>query len=366
MAAPTPELARAPRRTLVLERRLSTSPRLALAIRVGSVIAALLVSGLLLELAGKDALKVFSTMFIGAFGSKFGFSETLVRTVPILLCGLGVALASRMQLWNIGAEGQLHLGAVAAAGVVMLFPDLPAPLMLPLMALAGAVAGGLWALGPALARAYAGASEIITTLLLNYVAIDFLHYLVYGPWKDPKGFNFPFTPPFPQSAIIPPMWARVHWGLPVALLLAALMYFVVQRTRWGYEIRVVGENPTVARFAGIPIVKNILAVMFVSGMLAGLSGMMEVSGLIGRLQRDISPGYGYTAIIVAYLARLNPASLVLAAFLFGGLQAGGYSVQSLGIPVATALMIQGGILFFVLAGEMLTTYRIRLTARGEG
>jgi len=334
-------------------------------IRTGAVLLALALSAAFLSVNGKDPLEVFSAMFGSAFGTRYGFSETLVRTVPLLLCGLGVSLASRMQLWNVGAEGQFFMGAFAASGVALAFPELPAVVLLPLMAVAGAVAGGLWCLLPGVARAYLNTSETITTLLLNYVAINWVSYFVYGPWKDPKGFNFPLTPTFSQNAWLPVLWGRVHVGLILALAAAAILWWVLWRTRWGYEIRVIGESPSAARYADMSIVRNILLVMFTTGALAGLAGMMEVSGLIHRLQKDISPGYGYTAIIIAYLARLNPVSLVVVSFLFGGLQAGGYSVQTMGVPLATANMIQGAILFCVLGAEVLTRNRIVMRRRKE-
>lgn len=347
------------RRTLVLEPRTGLPVWRGTALRLASILVALLAAALIVELTGHDAVRVFAMLWNGAFGSMFGFTETLVRTVPLLLCGLAVALCFRMLLWNIGAEGQFHMGAIAASGVALAYPDWPAWILLPTMALAAMVAGGLWSLGPALARAYLRTNEVITTLLLNYVAINWVLYLVYGPWKDPFGFNFPFTPEFSPNAILPSLFGRAHIGLIIALLIAVGMHIILQHTRWGYEIRVVGESATAARYSGINIVGNILLVMVVSGALAGLAGMMEVSGLIGRLQRGISPGYGYTAIIVAYLARLHPLSMIIAAFLFGGLQTGAYSIQILGVPLATAQMIQGAILFFVLMGEMLSLYRVR-------
>lgn len=334
-------------------------------IYLAAVLLALLASAAFLAMAGKSPVAVLSAMLGGAFGSKYGLSETLVRSVPLILAGLGIALAARMQLWNVGAEGQIYMGAFAAAGVALTWGDLPSAVVLPLMAVAGMVAGGLWAFLPGLARAYLGTNETITTLLLNYVAINWVSYLVYGPWKDPKGFNFPLTAMFQKNAWLPTLWGRVHIGLLVALLAAALLWVVVSRTRWGYEIKVVGESPKAARYAHISIAKNILAVMFTAGALAGLAGMLEVSGLIHRLQRDVSPGYGYTAIIVAYLAKRNPLAIVPVAFLFGGLQAGGYSVQTMGVPLATAYMIQGMILFAVLAAEMLTRNQIRFSRRKE-
>ncbi|MGE5673646.1 MAG: ABC transporter permease [Mycobacterium leprae] len=327
----------------------------------GAAIAlALAIAALLIGLTGRDPIAVFGAMFDGAFGSQYSIAETLLSTVPLLLCGLGIALAARMQLWNIGAEGQLYMGAFAATGVALAYPHLPAALLLPAMGLAGFIAGGIWSLLPGIARAYWKTSETITTLLLNYVGINFVSYLVYGPWKDHKSFNFPLTPSFSDNARLPLLWNQVHVGLIVALVIAALLWAILHQTRWGYEIRVIGESPAAAKYAGMSIVRNILLVMFVSGALAGLAGMMEVSGNIGRLQANISPGYGYSGIIIAYLARLNPVALIPVAFLFGGIQAGSYSVQQMGVPLATANMIQGIILFCVLGAEIFTRYRLRL------
>jgi simple sugar transport system permease protein len=335
------------------------------AIRVGAVLLGFLISAVLIMATGKDPVVVFGTMFSGAFGSKWGFSETLVRTTPLLLCSLGIALASRMQLWNIGAEGQFYMGGLGAAFVALKFSTMPAPVLLPTMAIAGFVLGGLWCLLPGIARAYLGTSETITTLLLNYVALNWVAYLVYGPWKDPKGHNFPLSPTFSESATLPVLTGRVHIGLILALIMAGVFWWVLQNSRWGYEIRVIGESPAAAGYAGMNITRNILLVMFVSGAMAGLGGMMEVSGVLHRLQKDISPGYGYTAIIITYLAQRNPLAMILVAFLFGGLQAGAYSIQTKGVPLATAYMIQGMILFCVLGAELFTQSRLRFVWRKE-
>lgn len=335
------------------------------AIRAGSVLLGLVVSALFVMSTGKSPVMVFGTMFSGAFGSWWGLTETLVRTTPLLLCSLGIALASRMQLWNIGAEGQLYMGAFGATFLALKFNYLPAYVLLPSMILAGMLMGGLWCLLPGIARAYLGTSETITTLLLNYVAVNWVSYFVYGPWKDPKGFNFPLSPTFADSASLPVLTGRVHVGLILALLLAAAFWWIQQNSRWGYEIRVIGESPSAAAYAGMNIKKNILLVMFVAGAMAGLAGMMEVSGVLHRLQKDISPGYGYTAIIITYLAQRNPLAMIVVAFLFGGLQAGAYSIQTKGVPLATAYMIQGAILFCVLGAELFTTSRLRLQWRKE-
>jgi ABC-type uncharacterized transport system permease subunit len=300
-------------------------------------------------------------MFKGAFGSAYGLSETVVKAIPLLLAGLGVAIAFKMLLWNIGAEGQLYMGAFAASYIALFHPDLPSYIMLPAMLVAGMLAGGLWALLTALPRALLGVNEVIISLMLNYVAILWVDYLVYGPWKDPQGFNFPLTAPFPESAILPVLGeSRIHLGLVFGLIAAALLFLLLNRTRWGYEIRVIGESARAARYAGMNIVRNIMLVMFLSGALAGLAGFCEVAGITHRLQHGISPGYGYTAIIIAWLAKLHPGAVVLVSFLFGGLLVGGYTIQTMGLPAATVSMLQGAILFFLLGGEILNRYRIRL------
>ncbi len=345
-----------------IERRLSPAPWAKLVVPLVSIVLALLVGALLLAIAGRDPLVVYGAMARGAFGSVNGLAETLVKTIPLLLAALGVSIAFRMLLWNIGAEGQLYLGAIAATGVTLwVLPGAPAWILIPAMILAGAAGGALWALIPGALRAYLKTSEIITSLMLNYVAILLAEYLVYGPWRNPQGMGFPGTATFPDAAWLP-RWGttRVHLGIVLGLGAAVAIWVLLRRTWWGYEIRVVGENERAARYAGIPINRNILLVMALSGALAGMAGMSEVAGLSHALQRNLSPGYGYTAIIVAWLARLNPAAIVLVAFLFAGLLVGGDQLQiSTGLPAAIAPMLQGTILFFVLGGEVLGKYRIR-------
>lgn len=341
------------------EKKLAPSRWMAAAVPLVSVLLALLTGAFFLFSQGFSPLEVYQSMFRGAFGSAYGMSETVVKAIPLLLCGLGVSLAFRMQLWNIGGEGQLYMGAMAASWVALFHPGLPAWLMLPAMFAAGFAAGGLWGLLPAIPRAFQGVNEILTTLMLNYVAIFWVDYLIHGPWKDPAGFNFPLSAPFGRAALLPALGdTRIHAGLLFALAAAGIIYMVIRHTRWGFEIRVAGESPKAARYAGINIEKNILLVMLVSGGICGLAGMAEVSGIAGRLQHGFSPGYGYTAIIIAWLARLNPLAIVLVAFLFGGLQVGGYAVQIIGVPAATVSMLQGALLFFVLGGEALNGYRL--------
>ncbi|MGQ9557265.1 MAG: ABC transporter permease [Desulfurispora sp.] len=356
-----------PRLSVRLEKRLHPSPLVNVLVPVAAVFLALLLGAVFLSLTGQKPLAVYRAMFGGALGSAYGLSETLVKAIPVMLCALGISLAFKMQLWNIGAEGQLYMGAFAASWLPLFHPDLPAWLMLPGMILLGMLAGGLWALLVALPRALWNVNEIITTLMLNYVAILWVDYLVYGPWKDPQGMNFPLTARFAPAALLPTLGhSRIHAGIFFALFLALLLLFVFQKSRWGYEIRVMGSSVPAARYAGMNIRRNIYLVMLLSGAICGLAGMTEVSGITGRLQHALSPGYGYTAIIVAWLARLHPLAIVLVSILFGVLQVGGYLVQTMGVPAAVAAMLQGAILFFVLGGEILSHYQLRPARSREG
>lgn len=335
-----------------------------LAVTALSVVLSLVLGGIFLYATGHDALKIYRLMFSGAFGSAYGVSETLVKAIPLMLSGLGISLAFRMKLWNIGAEGQIYMGAFAASWVALTYPGLPAYIMIPAMVLLGMAAGGLWALLPAIPRAYLGVNEILSTLMLNYVAILWVDYLVFGPWRDPKGFNFPLSAPFSEAARLPTLGqSRVHTGILFALIIAVIIFVIVNRTKWGFEIRVIGESEAAARYAGMDIGRNIMLVMLVSGAFCGLAGMTEVSGITGRLQHGLSPGYGYTAIIVAWLGQLNPFAIMLVSILFGGLQVGGYLVQTSGVPGAVATMLQGAILFFVLGAEILNQYRISVGSK---
>lgn len=351
--------------TLKFEKRLSTSKKLTVLIPLVSILLALLVGAIFIFLTGYKPLEVYQVMLKGAFGSKYGLSETAVKAIPLILTGLAVSIAFRMKLWNIGAEGQLYMGAWAASYVALFMPGLPEPLVLPTMMLFGFVGGALWGLLPAIPRAFIGVNETITTLLLNYVAILWVAFFVYGPWKDPEGFNFPLTAPFGDAARLTKLFdTRVHTGIFIALIFVFIVYFLMKRTKWGYEIRVIGESQNAARYAGINIKRNILMVLALSGGIAGIAGMVEAAGLTYRLQPVMSTDYGYTAIIIAWLARLNPFAIVIVSFLFGGLLVGGYSVQSIGLPLTTAHMIQGLILFFVLGGEVFYRYRIKFKKRG--
>jgi ABC-type uncharacterized transport system permease subunit len=349
--------------SLVLEKRAQSSRLASGIVPILSILLALAIGAIIIALTGANPWEAYREMFLGAFGSGYALSETLVKTIPLILCSLGVGMAFRATLWNIGAEGQLYMGAFAAGGVALAFPQGQGWWLIPLMLVSSFAAGALWGLIPGYLKARLNVNEIITSLLLNYVAILFFQYWIYGPWKDPMGYGFPYTAPFGEGAWLPAfLGTRIHMGLAFALLAAIVIYFFLKSTRIGYEIRVIGENPQAARYAGMNIPGTILLVFAISGGLAGLAGMGEVSGVIHRLQPAISPGFGYTAIIVAWLSRLDPWLTVLVSFLFGGLLVGGYSVRAFGLSESLTLVIQGLILFFLLGGDILTRYRLRWKA----
>ena len=325
-----------------------------------SIALALLVCAAFIAANGMNPITVYMKMLNGAFGSAYGINETLVKAIPLLLCGIGVSIAYRIAVWNIGAEGQFLAGTMAATAVTIYMPHLQSGWTIVLMLLAGIAAGGVWGLLTAIPRTHFQVNELISSLMLNYVALLALDYFVFGPWRDPKGFNFPGSPVFTPAQSLPAIGdTRLHLGLAFGLAAVVLYFILIRFTRWGYELRLIGANPEAAKNAGINIKKHIWIVMLISGGLAGLAGMAEVSGVTHKLMQGISPGYGYTAIIVAWLAKLHPFGLVVSSVLFGGLIVGGFSVQTIGMPSSISDMIQGAILFFLIAGDMIVKFRLR-------
>ena len=346
-----------------LEPRQAPSPWAPVVVPVVSILGAFVVGGAVFWLAGVNPLRAYLDLLSEPFGSGFGLSETLVKATPLILTGLAVLLPARMKLWNIGAEGQLQLGAIGAAWLALFTPLGRSPVAVPSLVLAGMAAGATWCLVPAVLRAWLNVNETITTLLLNYVALLLVDYLIYGPWKDPASRGFPLSAMFPPQARLPILipGTRVHLGFLLSLLAVAAVAVLLSRTRWGLQIRIIGDNPQAARYAGIDLARNTILVMGLAGAFAGLAGAGEASAIAGRLQQGLSPGYGYTGIIVAWLAKLNPAAVVLVAFLLGSLFVGGDALQiSLGLPIAVVYMLQGLLFFFVLGGEVLAHYRVRI------
>jgi ABC-type uncharacterized transport system permease subunit len=321
--------------------------------------------GFLVQASGYSAVQAFAAILDGSFGGSYPIAQTLAAAIPLATIALGTSVAFRVQLWNIGGEGQFYMGAFGATAVELIGGPAgwPPIVLLPAMLVAGFVTGAAWALLPAWLRAWHGVNEIITTLMLNYVAILWVNYLVYGPWKDPQGHNFPFSPRFPDSATFARMGdGQLHTGLFVPIIAAVILMLVMARTRWGYELRVVGENAEAARYAGINVRRVMLSAMLVSGGMAGVAGMVQVAGIIHLLNGQLSNSYGYTAIIIAWLARLHPLAVLVVSVLFGALVNGGYAVSQVGIPQALGAVLQGMILFFVIGiGDVFTRYRLRVS-----
>ncbi len=352
---------------IVFERRLEPSRLIAFLVPVASFILALIMGSILLLAAGVDPIETYKAMFDGAFGSGYARSEMLVKAIPLMLTGLAVSIAFRMLFWNIGAEGQLAIGAIATAWIplfVLQDADLPSWVLLIIMGIMAFVGGALWGLIPAALKAFLQVNEIITTLMLNYVAILLLSYLYTGPWKDKQGFGFPGTASFKDIAALPRLTGRVHMGILIAIAAAIFIWLVLIRTRWGYEIRVIGENPEAAHYAGISLTRNVLLVMLLSGGLAGLAGFGQVAGIAHRLQQGITVGDGFTAIIIAWLAKLHPIGVLFVAILMAALSVGGDQITiTMGLPAAMAGVLQGAILFFVLGGDIFVRYRLRVVRK---
>ncbi|HWM14323.1 MAG TPA: ABC transporter permease [Gaiellaceae bacterium] len=327
------------------------------AIRLAAVGVGLVASALVLASIGQSPWEALRTLLEGAFGNEFALGQTLLKSIPLALTGLAVALCLRMRLWNIGAEGQLHAGAIGASAAALAFTGWPAGALLPAMIGASMLAGALWASLAAVPRALWGVNEIITTLLLNYVAILAVAWLVTGPWRG-EG-NFPVSDPFPPGSRLPLLgWNVVHLGVIFPVVLATILAFVLARSRLGFEVRTIGASPAAARVAGMSTARNVLVVMLTAGAIAGIAGMVEVSMSFGRLRQGISPGYGFMAIVIAALAGASFFGTLVVAFLFAGFIVGGFALQTLGVPASFVLLIQGFVLFAALVGSYVSDRRL--------
>ncbi len=349
----------------VIEKREISSPLFRFTAPIISIAIALFIAGFLLLASGVDPMAAYREIIVESLGSLYGLSETLVKTTPLIFTGLGVSLAFRMQIWNIGAEGQIYMGAMGASWVALFSGIQNHWLMMITMFAAAFLLGGCWAGVAGFLRARWQVNEIIVTLLMNYIAILSVDYLVYGPWKDPKGFNFPLTAQFIDAARFSEYFnTRLHSGFFLAIFCALILYLFMERTVWGYEIKVIGSNPKAAQYAGMQTGMAIFFVLFLSGAIAGVAGFSEVAGLQHRLQHGISPGYGYTAIIIAWLAKRSAIGVVIVSFLLGILLVGGESLQLMWqLPVAFVYAFQGLILFFLLASDFFIIYRLKLVRR---
>ena len=316
-------------------------------------ILAFLVFAILLLAFGKNPIKAYADIFSSTLGSTYGFSEILVKMIPLTLTAVAVAVPSRIWLINVGGEGQLYIGALFATWGALNFNTLPAWILLPFISVLGVLGGGLWGSISGILRAKGWVSETISTLLLNYVAILLTNFFVFGPWKDMESANYPQTAEFVDAATLPSfVGTRVHAGLVFPLAALILFYFVLTRTRWGLEMRAIGGNPEAARRSGIPINGYIILLMFIGGGLAGLAGMVEVSAIQGRLRPSLSPGYGFIGFLISWMAGGNPLGMVAAAFLLAIVTAGGDILQMAhGLPGSAVNILNALILFVVLARQ---------------
>lgn len=355
------------------EQRLHEPPRwYPVAVSLGAVILALVLGGVVIAMSGGNPLRSYAHIARASFGSLGVFSDTLVKATPLIMVGLACSIAFRMRLWNIGAEGQFYLGAFGASLVVLtpILPEDTSPfIFIPVMIILGMIAGAAWGFIPGLLKARYNVNEVISTLMLNYIAVAWNNYFIYAIWSDG---GFQMSKMFQKNAWLPrlsdfaeqiPVFRGLttHLGLVIGVVAAVAVYFILYRSRWGYEIRLIGDNPQAARYAGINIKRNTILVMAVSGALAGLAGMSEITGVVHRLQGSISPGYGFTGIIIAWLAKLNPLVVIIVSLLFGALILAGREIQPSGIPK----MIQGIILVALIASDFFLKYRISIVRVDE-
>ena len=329
--------------------------------------ATLVVGFIVFEAFGKNPIAAFDAFFIQPIATRYGVAELLLKATPLMMIATGLALGYRANVWNIGAEGQLTLGALAGGGVALVLADAewPAAVMLPAMFFVGALAGMLWAAIPAWLRTRFNANEILTSLMLVYVAALLLSWLVHGPWRDPEGYNFPQSKLFTENALLPNLLAetRLNVGFLIAVVIVGVAWLFVRRHIVGFEMRVAGLAPAAANYAGISARRNIWLGMLAGGACAGLAGVGEAAGPIGQLLPSMSPGYGFAAIIVAFVGRLHPFGIAFASVLMSLLYLGGESAQmNLALPSAVTGLFQGTLLFFLLAADVFVNYRVRTGA----
>lgn len=344
-----------------IEPRQTQSRVVTLGVPVLSAVIALAFAAIPLLAAGANPIQAYREMFRGVFGSVFAFSEVLTRATPLIFTGLAAALAFRAKLWNIGAEGQLYLGAMAAVAIGSGALDVSGILLLPLIVLLGATAGAAGMVAPTYLKTRFGADEVVTTLLLNFIILIFVQMMLEGPLQDPMSLGWPQSAPVLDQGMLPPLMdrMRVHSGLIVALILAGLAQFMLARSVWGFRLRAVGENAAAARHAGINVNRSLFGVAILSGGLAGLAGVSEVAGLKGYLTADLSPGFGYTGIVVAMLAGLSPVGVVIAALFIASVFVGADSMsRAMGVSSFLADLVVSVSLLCVLVGGFFARYRI--------
>jgi simple sugar transport system permease protein len=338
--------------------RAESSPLRENGLRLAGVLAALAASGLIILILGYNPLDIYARLAAGSLGTAYRLRSTILKAIPLAVLSLGTLAAFRMKFWNIGQEGQFYMGAYGASLIAFACPDLSPFLLLPLMFAAALAFGAAWAMIPALLRARFSVSETLVTLMLNYVAAKWVSYLQYGPWRDPAGSGFHKIASFSGNAVLPNILG-LHAGWLITLILALALWFVLKKTRLGYEIDVLGESEATARYAGMHVLRIMIIAIAISGGLCGAAGMMQASAVERSLSDQLSGGLGFTAVITTWLSRLSPPVVLIASFLFSMLIQGGSFLQSsLQIPASISQVLQGIIIFFVLGSEFFIRYRL--------
>lgn len=345
-----------------LEPRTETGLGLKLAAPLAAIAVSFIVAALLVLIGGASPFAVFAAVIKGAAGTQFALLETLTRATPLIFTGLAAAVAFRARLWNIGGEAQLYAGAILCVVLGTGALPLPAPVLLPMIAAAGFLAGALLLLGPTVLKTRFGVDEVVTTLLINFIMVLFVSLLLDGPLKDPMGLGWPQSKKVIADAVWPKLvqGKRLHWGFVLAILAACAVWFINARTTFGYEMRAVGFNPRAARFAGIPVNWVMAKTALLSGGLAALAGVSEVAGLKGNLTLDLSPGFGYAGIVVAMLAALHPLGVVAAAIFVAAMFVGADAMsRSVGVPNYIANVMVATALLTMVAAMLFTRFRLR-------
>jgi len=332
---------------------------------LAAVVIALVILSLFLYAAGRDPFVTLWSIMSVAFGSAQGLTETLTRMTPLLLCALAAAIPAKAGLFNIGGEGQLHIGALAATAVVIYLPWLPHWAVIPAMILLALIGGALWGVIPGILRGWLSVSEVLVSLMLNYVAIFLIEHLVHGPWKDPSALGWPYSISFPQWAVLPTFGnTNVHLILLLGIAAIVLIHFLLRSTTWGFSTRVIEANPKTAYYVRIKVGYYLVALMAVGGAMAALAGLGEVSVIQGRLKTGISPGYGYTGFLVAWLARKNLIAIIPVAFIVGGFYSGADALQLMaGLPSSTVDILMSLIFLSFLIDEFLRQRYHRVAER---
>ena len=350
---------------LRFEARAEPSRLMSYASPVIAVSLTILIGFIVFVALGEDPLVVFYTFFIAPVDNLYGVGELLIKASPLVLIAMGLAVGFRANVWNIGAEGQLTIGAIVSGGIAIHSYESASPMLLPAMVFAGALGGMLWSAIPAILRTRFNANEILVSLMLTYVAQLILSYLIYGPWRDPLGFNFPQSRPFTEPAMFSIVLegTRLNTSVLIALAAVAVGWIFMNKSYVGYQMRVTGLADRAARYAGFSNNRTIWIGMLAGGVAAGLAGVGEVAGPLGQMFPTASPGYGFAAIIVAFLGRLHPVGILLAGLLMSLLYLSGEAAQmGLNLPSSTTAVFQGMLLCFLLGADVLINYRIRVVS----